>query len=274
MTRRDPGRRGARKQPTPVTRTGGGGHAYRKALRWAWLEHGTWAVLWTAFVCGALVAWPPTPTTAATLVGLSALAAAKVLAPRVHRGQLAPFVLWACVLAGGVALSPLLWAAPLAVIGVGAVGGPFLAIYFRGARSFRWTRSLLVELSGVLLMSSAAGLAVLSSRPRALATAGFASLLVAALFMPAVPRAKLLKTWDTGLRWLLLGGAVAGAAIYGMAAVDGLLPWWGALAGLVFLDDARAGLRPEHGTTRRLGLALTLRNSGVLLLVALAWKPF
>ncbi|MCG6986795.1 MAG: hypothetical protein LJF06_01210 [Gemmatimonadetes bacterium] len=246
---------------------------YRKALKWTWLEHGTWAVLWTAFACGALVAWPPTPTTAATLVGLSAFAAAKVLVVRVHRGQLAPRVLAALVLAGGAALSPLLRAAPLAVIGVGAAGGPFLWIYFRGARSFRWTRSLLVELSGVLLMSSAAGLAVLSSRPHALATAGFASLLVAALFVPAIPRAKLLKSREAAMRWLLLGGALAGATIYGMAAVHGLLPWWGALAGLVFLDDARAGLRPEHGTTRRLGLALTLRNAGVVLLVALAWKP-
>lgn len=247
---------------------------YRKALKWAWLEHGTWGVLWTAFACGALIAWPPTPTTAATFLGLSALAAAKVLVPRVHRGQLTPQVLGACILVGGAGLSPLLWAAPLAVVAVGAVGGPFLAVYLRGAQSFQWTRSLAVELSGVLLMSSATGLAVLSSRPGALATAALASLLVAALFVPAVPRAKLLKTRKAGLRWLLLGGALTGATMYGLAAVDGLLPWWGALAGLVFLDDVRAALGPEQVTTRRLGVALTLRNAAAVLLLALAWKAF
>ncbi|MEJ2215130.1 MAG: hypothetical protein P8099_00815 [Gemmatimonadota bacterium] len=247
---------------------------FRRHLKWIWMEHGTWATLWTAFGFGVLVAWPPTWVTAATLVGLSAVAAAKVLAVRVHRGQVSGWVPMGCLLTACAALIPLLRSAPYFVIAAGAAGALFLAVYFRASRSPQWTRTLPVELMGVVLMSAAAGLSVLSSRPDATREAALVWGLSAALFVPGVPRAKLLKARTAGLRVLLLGAALVGVAAFFLLALCGLVPWWGALAGLVFVGDTHAAIRLPHVKTRRLGMVLMLRNVAATLLAGLAWRSF
>jgi hypothetical protein len=246
----------------------------RKHLKWIWLEHGTWATLWTALGFGGLVAWPPTWVTASTLAGLSAVAAAKVLAVRVHRGQVDGWVPIGCLLAGTAALLPVLHSAPSFVLVVGVAGALFLAVYFRASRSPQWTRTLPVELAGVVLMSAAAGFAVLSSRPDAMREAVLTWGLSAALFVPGVPRAKLLKARTTGLRVMLLGVALLGAAAVVLLALEGLIAWWGALAGLAFVGDLRAAVLVPRVKTSRLGMVLTLRNVAAALLVGLAWRPF
>lgn len=248
--------------------------SWRKHFKWVWLEHGTWATLWTAFGFGALVAWPPTWVTAATLGALSVVAAAKVLAVRVHRGQVRVRVLIGCLLAAAAALVPLVRAAPSFVVPVGAAGALFLAFYFRASRSPQWTRTMPVEITGVVLMSAAAGFAVLSSRPDALREAALVWGLSAALFVPGVPRAKLLKARTTSLRVMLLGAALAGAAGFVLLALSGLIPWWGGLAALVFVDDLRAAVLVPSIRTRRLGMVLTLRSVAAVLLVGLIWRPF
>jgi len=243
-------------------------------LKWIWSEHGTWAVLWTAFGCGLLLAWPPTWITLCTLVGLSAVAAAKVLALRMHKGHVSLRLVGAYLIAGGAALLPLLLAAPLPLVLAGAVGAPFMAVYLRRSKSPRWTRRLTVEYAGVGLMALSAGLAVLSARPGAMGQAVLASILVASLFLPGVPRARLLKTRESSLRWTLLATSLLGALAFVLAAAAGFMPWWGALGGLAFSGDLRAGLMAPRVTARHLGLILTLRNAGAALLLALAWKPF
>lgn len=248
--------------------------SFRKHLKWIWLEHGTWATLWTAFAFGVVVGWPPRWVTAAALAGLSAIAAAKVLAVRVHRGQVSGWVPLGCLLAGGFALLPLLLSAPVFVLVVGVSGAVFLAVYFRGSRSPQWTRTLRVELAGLVLMSAAGALAVLASKPHAVWEAAVVWGVSAALFAPAVPRAKLLKARTAGLRIMLFGTALVGVGTFALLAVWGVVPWWGALAGLVFVDDLRAAALVPREKTRRLGMVLTLRNATAVLLVALAWRPF
>jgi hypothetical protein len=247
---------------------------FRRHLKWIWLEHGTWATLWTTFGFGVLVAWPPAWATAATLAGLSCLAAAKVLAVRIHRGQVSRWVPVGWLLAGAAALLPVLISAPLFVAAVGAAGAAFLAVYFRGSSDPRWTRTLPVELVGVVLMSAAAGFAVLASRPNAVTQAILAWATSAVLFVPGVPRAKLLKARTPGLRAMLLGVGLLGAAAIVLLALSGRIPWWGALAGLVFLGDLRAAVLTPRIKTRRLGMVLTLRNAAAALLLGLTWRPF
>jgi hypothetical protein len=246
--------------------------ACREHLKWVWLEHGTWAILWTSFGFGVLVAWPPTWITAATLVGVSAVAAAKVLVVRIHRGQVSGSIFMGCLLLAAAASLPLLLSAPWFVMTVGAAGAAFLTVYFRASRSVRWTRTLFVELAGVVLMSSTAGLAVLSARPDAVRSAAIAWGLSAVLFGPAVPRAKLLKAPTVALRIMLLGAAALGATAFALVAVAGLMSWWGALAGLVFVGDLRAAVLLPRVKTSRLGMVLTLRNAGAVLLAGLAWR--
>lgn len=247
---------------------------FRQHLKWAWLEHGTWATLWTAFGFGVLVAWPPTGITAATCLGLSAVAAAKVLAMRVHRGQVSAWVPAGLLLAAGASILPVLLLAPVFVVPVGAAGAVFLAVYFRASRSPQWTRTPGVELAGIILMSAAAGFAILSAKPDAVREAAMVWGLSAALFLPGVPRAKLMKRRTTGWRVTLLGTALVGLAAFGLLALAGWVPWWGALAGLVFVGDIRAAAVMPRVRTSRLGVILTLRSVAAVLLTGLAWRPF
>jgi len=246
----------------------------RRQGKWAWLEHGTWATLWTTFGFGVLVAWPPTWVTAATLVGLSAVAAAKVLVARVHRGQMGRWALSTYLVVGGAGMVPLLLSAFSFVLPVGVAGAGFLAVYFQASRSPQRTRTLPVELTGIVLMSSAAGLAVLSAEPAAVGGAALAWGLSAVLFAPGVPRAKLLKSRTAGLRVLLLGMAGVGVAAFVLLASAGWIAWWGALGALAFVGDVSAAVLMRRVGTRRLGMTLTLRNAAVALLVGFAWKPF
>ncbi len=242
-------------------------------LRAAWGEHGTWAILLTSACLGMVAAWPPGWISLATLAGLSGLAAAKVLAVRTWRREEGWGFLLAVSVGSGLALLPLLVRAPAATAAVGASGLPFLALYLREAREPRWTRTLLVETAGTLLLATSAGLGILASRPLALADAVLASLAAALLFLPGVPRVRLLKEPRGVFRLAVLLLALTGAATIAVLAATGVTAPWGALAALVFAGDLRAAWVVPAVSARHLGLALTLRSVPAALVLGLAWRP-
>lgn len=241
-------------------------------LKTAWSEHGTWAILLTAFALGALCAPPPTWTTLATLLGLCGFAVSKSLAARVWRlreGWVA-LGLWSC--AAALALLPLFLASPLFVLGVGALGCPFLALFAWEAKEPKWTRTLPVEFVGTLLLAASAGLALLAAAPHAAADALLVSGAAAALFLPGMPRARMLKEAGWGLRIALLFLALLGAAALCAYAYFGVIAPWGALAALVFVGDLRAFWVVPKVTAKHLGLALTLRAAPSVLILGFAWR--
>lgn len=241
-------------------------------LRAAWNEHGTWAILLTAFALGALASLPPTGVTLSTLLGLAGFTVAKTVAARVwrtRRGWLG-LLLWGELSAA--ALVPLLLAAPGVVLAVGALGVPFLALFAWEAKEPRWTRTLPVEFAGALLLCSSAGLAFLAAKPYAGLDAPLASGAAAALFLPGLPRARLLKGGGWGLRAGVLFLALLGAATLCAYAYLGVIAPWGALAALIFVGDLRAFWVVPEVTAKHLGLALTLRGAPAALLLAASWR--
>lgn len=241
-------------------------------LRAAWSEHGTWAILLTAFALGALAALPPSWVTLSTLLGLAGFAVTKSAAARVWRTREGWLSLlpWGAVSAA--AMVPLLLLAPAFVLTVGLLGVPFLALFAWEAKEPRWTRTLPVEFAGTLLLCTAAGLAFLSAKPHAGLDAPLAAGAAAALFLPGVPRARLLKEGGWALRTGVLLLALLGAAAVGAYAHLGVIAPWGAWAALVFAGDLRAFWVVPAVTARHLGLALTLRSAPAALLLAAAWR--
>lgn len=244
----------------------------RTTLKIAWNEHGAWAILLTAFGLGVLVALPPTWISLSTLLGLSGFAVTKTLAVRVWRSDEGwlHLLLWTAF--SGCALLPLLLAAPYFVFGVGAIGLPFLALFAWEALAPRGTRTLPVEFFGTLLLSSSAGLALLAAQPHGYWDALLVSGAAAALFLPGMPRARMLKEGGWGLRVALLLLALLGAAALCAYAYFGVVAAWGAIAALIFVGDLRAFLLAPKVTAKHLGLALTLRAAPAALVLSFAWR--
>jgi len=243
-------------------------------LKTAWGEHGTWVILLTSFGMGLVLSRPPSWVTAPTLLGLCAFAVAKVMAVRVRRREAGAALLLALAGLACLGLVPVLVRAPVFVVGLGGVGLPFFALYLYEAREPRWTRRLPVEFAGAALLSGAAGLAVLASRPTALSDALWATAAAAALFLPGMLRARLLKESGWALRLSLVGLACLGAGTFWALVHDGVVAPWGMLAALVFVGDLRAFWVVPRVSARHLGVTLTLRSAPAALLVALAWRAF
>jgi len=244
-----------------------------QTFRAAWIEHGTWAILLTAFALGVLAALPPTWVTLSTLLGLCGFAVTKAAAARVWRTREGWPALFAWGLLSACALLPLLLASTPFVLGVGALGLPFLLLFAWEAREPKWSRALPVESVGTLLLSASAGLALLSAKPQAWPDALFVSGAAAALFLPGMPRARMLKGGGWTLRAALLLLALSGAVALGALAFFGAMAPWGALAALVFVGDLRAFWVVPRVSARHLGLALTVRGAPAAILIALAWRP-
>lgn len=244
----------------------------RSTLRLAWSEHGTWAILWTSFGLGLLVAWPPGWVTASTFAGLSALAAAKVLLTPARQGKVPLGATLFPGVAAGLGLLPLLLAAPLPLLVLGLVAAPFVSLYAWEAKDPKWTRTLGVEGAGIVLLASSAGLAILAARPNHLLDAGVASLAAAALFLPGVPRARLLKQPTTALRVALFVLFLVGVGWTVSLAALGFTAWWGTLAALTFAADLRAALVVPRYPAHRLGLLLLFRNTAAVVLLGMSWR--
>jgi hypothetical protein len=221
---------------------------------------------------GLLAARPPTWTTACAFAGLSFLAAAKVLVTPARQGRLPLITVVILGALAGLGLLPLLLAAPLPLLALGAVAVPFAGFYAWEAADPKWTRTLVVEAAGIALLASSAGLAVLAARPKSLLDAGMTSLAAAALFLPGVPRAKLLKTTTTILRATLLLLFFVGVGLMVALPLLGFTAWWGALAALTFAADFRAALVAPKYPARRLGLLLLFRNTAAVMLLGLSWR--
>ena len=114
----------------------------RSSIRLAWAEHGTWAILWTSFALGVLVAWPPTWRTACAFAGLSLLAAAKVLLAPARQGRLPHAVMVTLGTLAGLGILPLLLTAPLPLFALGMLAAPFAGLYAWEAADPKWTRAL------------------------------------------------------------------------------------------------------------------------------------
>jgi hypothetical protein len=244
----------------------------RSTFRLAWSEHGTWAILWTSFGLGLLAAWPPGRVTTSTFFGLSALAVAKVLLTPARQGKVSVSAVLLPGMAAGFGLLPLLLEAPLPLLALGAVAAPFASLYAWEAKDPKWTRTLGVEAAGIALLASSAGLAVLAARPERLTDAAVAALTAAALFLPGVPRARLLKYSTTPLRVALSMLFLAGVLWIAALPLLGFTAWWGALAALTFAADLRAALVVPKYPARRLGFLLLFRNTGAALLLGLSWR--
>jgi hypothetical protein len=245
----------------------------KNVVRLAWGEHGTWAILWTSFGLGLLVAWPPTWITASTFAGLSFLAAAKVLLTPALQGRLPLAVVLVLGILAGAGFLPLLLSAPVPLMILGALAAPFAGLYAWEAADPKWTRTIPVEALGIALLASSAGLAVLAARPRSLADAGAASLAAAALFLPGVPRARLLKAPAVNLRIALLALFTLGVSFVIALPYLGFTVWWGGLAAFSFAADLRAALVVPRYPARRLGLLLLFRNVAAAAILGLAWRP-
>ena len=172
----------------------------------------------------------------------------------------------------GLGLLPLLLAAPLPLLALGALAAPFAALYAWEAADPKWIRTLGVETAGIALLASSAGFAVLAARPQRFVDAGMASLAAAALFVPGAPRAKLLKAPTATLRAALLALFALGAGFVATLPLLGFIAWWGGLAALSFAADLRAALVIPKYPARRLGLLLLFRNSAAALLLGFSWK--
>lgn len=247
--------------------------AIRNIARLAWSEHGTWAILWTSFGLGLLAAWPPNWVTASTFGGLSALAIAKVLLTPARKGKVPMGAVLLPGMVAGLGLLPLLLKTPYPLLALGAVAAPFASLYAWEAKDPKWTRTLGVEAAGIILLASSAGLSVLASCPERLTGAGVASLAAAALFLPGVPRARLLKHSTTALRVALIVLFLLGIGGIASLPVLGFIAWWGALAALTFAADLRAALVVPRYPARRLGFLLLFRNIAAALLLGLSWRP-
>jgi hypothetical protein len=246
--------------------------SFRSTARLAWAEHGTWAILWTSFALGLLAAWPPTWITACTFAGLSFLAAAKVLLTPARQGRVSVLAVLAPGALAGLGLLPLLLAAPLPLLVLGTLAAPLAALAAWEAKDPKWMRTLGVEAAGIALLASSAGLAVLAAGPESLVDAGMASLAAAALFLPGVPRARLLKVPTVPLRATLLLLSIVGVGFTVSLPLLGFTAWWGALAALSFTADFRAAMVVPKYPARRLGLLLLFRNSAAALLLGLSWR--
>lgn len=245
---------------------------FKSTARLAWAEHGTWAILWTSFALGMLAAIPPTWLTASTFAGLSALAAAKVLLTPARQGRLSLITVLCLGVLAGLGILPLFLAAPMALLILGALAAPFAALYAWEAADPKWTRTLGVEVAGIALLASSSGIAVLAARPHHVLDAGMASLAAAVLFLPGVPRARLLKVPTMGLRATLLGLFATGVGFTLTLPLLGFTAWWGAFAALTFAADLRAALVIPKYPARRLGFLLLFRNAAAALILGLAWR--
>jgi hypothetical protein len=246
--------------------------SFRSTARLAWSEHGTWAILWTSFGLGFLASWPPSWITASTFAGLSFLAAAKVLLTPARQGRLPLAIVITLGAVAGLGLLPLLLEAPIPLFALGAVAAPFAALAAWEAKDPKWMRTLGVEAAGIALLASSAGLAVLAARPKNLVDAGMTSLAAAALFLPGVPRARLLKAPSPLLRGALLALFTLGAAFVIALPLFGFTAWWGAFAALSFAADLRAAVVVPRYPARRLGFLLLFRNVAAALILSLAWR--
>ena len=78
-------------------------------LRLAWSEHGSWAILFTSFGMGTIVAWPPRLAAVSTLFGLCAVTAAKVLYVPARQRRVSVWLAAGLAAAGAAAFVPLLF---------------------------------------------------------------------------------------------------------------------------------------------------------------------
>ncbi len=244
----------------------------KTALSLAWSEHGSWAILLTSFGMGTLAAWPPRPATASVFVGLCALTAAKVLYVPARQRRVSAWLVYGLALLGASAFIPLFLSAPLAISAAGLAAAPFAALFAWEADTPKWGRAIPVEAAGVALLSASAGLAMLACHPGAAADAALATGGCAALFMPGVPRARMIKESTAALRLSLLALALCGASFIIALAFWNVVAPFGAAAALAFAGDLRFALIVPKSTARHLGVLLTLRGALAALIMAAAWR--
>lgn len=237
-----------------------------------WGEHGAWAMALTSLGAGLVMGRPPSWQACLLIPSAACLIGAKGLTQAARRtgrgwGTLAGFAL------SGLALAlPAAWAAPLPFAVVALMVGPFSLAYLGFADSPRWTRSLVVEAVGTLLMASAGPLAVASSRPSAPWELLVLGASLGSLFLPGVLRARMRKDPSPGMRALTAASALSGLALSCALVLQGLLAPWGLLGATVFLGDLWAVARLPQWRVRTLGVFFTIRYAVAALIVALAWR--
>lgn len=237
-----------------------------------WGEHGAWALIFTSLFAGLVLARPPSWQAWLLVPAAALLTGTKGLAQVTRRTGRGWKTMASFALAGLACAVPAALAAPRTVAIVAALAGPFALLYFWFAASPRWTRSLLVEALGTLLMATAAPVAVSATRPSSLEDLVGLWAALGTLFLPGVLRARMSKDQAVRMRTLTATAAVLGLAVWVALVLEGLMNPWGLLAATVFLGDLWSVWALPKWRVRTLGLFFAVRYAAAALLLALAWR--
>lgn len=238
-----------------------------------WGEHGAWAMVLTSLGAGLACGWPPSWQAWLLLPAVVLLTGTKGLAQIARRTGRGWVVLATFALAGAAFALPAVLAAPLPFASVAAIAGPFAVAYLWFAASPRWTRSLLVETIGVLLMATAAPLALAATRPSTPEDLVGFGVALGVLFLPGVLRARMRKDPSLVMRGLTAAAALLGLALWCGLALSELMRGWGLLAATIFLGDLWSVIALPEWRVRSLGLFFAIRYGAAALILALAWRP-
>ena len=165
------------------------------AITWrdAWGEHGAWAIVLSCYVAGLIISRPPSLAGYLLFPSVVLLTAGKGIAKKASRTGRGLAVLSLVGIVGVLTAVPAALSAPKVFILIAVLTVPFICVYFFFAKSVKVTRSLQVELYGVILLSSVSTLVIATSKSHGIKEALLVWPLFAVLFLPGVARAKLLK---------------------------------------------------------------------------------